>query len=703
MLNRRCLNIINHLIENGNLINIKELAESYRISERSIRYDIENINYFFNRNNLNTLVKKTKGVYEIDESKENLSDILNLLNVQFYSFSKNERIRYLKTVCLFSNYVIRLHEISETLSVSLSTIKIDLKEVKKYLSEKELKLKFYPKLGLALEGGEEKRRKLQLKYMLDYLVVRNEKLDVKNVDNETLGHKIICKELMDRFDDINLSDIRIFIKRIERHLDTLISDEAFKVLELYLLIAVNRLQNGFEIEERDENANFLLKTKEYKVLVSELEHLENNFSIEFTAAEILLLTELFLGSHSYNFSTSFYENWIEIEVSVNEMIKKVGDNLGVDLSKDKILLNGLLNHMKPAIYRIKNEIVLENAISEEAKLVYEDLFYSVKDIAKRYFEPYVNKEIPDEEIAFLTIHFKIAMDRKVNTTRKTKNVILISGFGYGSSKLLSQKLLDNFDVNIVEVLPYHKFVEIEPNEEIDLIITTIEINPKIAYSSPIIKVNPILSKKDRIKLKELGLAETKKKVALSKLVDTISNENNIKNTDKLAETLIGLLGPKIFDDRENLNKKKLADLISIDRIKLDSDVDNWQDAIKLAGQVLECHGSVTNEYTNEMIETVNKNGSYMIVADKIVLPHARHSDSVIKTDMALIRLKKEVTFPDNKKIRILFPFSSVNQNEHIEALSQLISLVDEYDFINVIESINTSQELKKFLEKYREI
>lgn len=59
----------------------------------------------------------------------------------------------------------------------------------------------------------------------------------------------------------------------------------------------------------------------------------------------------------------------------------------------------------------------------------------------KYLEKYIGKTIPKEEIAFLTIHFKTAIDRKLSIQKKTKNILLVCGLGYGSSKLLAQNFL----------------------------------------------------------------------------------------------------------------------------------------------------------------------------------------------------------------------------------------------------------------------
>lgn len=697
MLNKRCLEIIIYLIDHNNQISIRELADIYKISERSIRYDIDNINYFLKRNNFGQLNKMSKGIYEIDETKENLMTIIELLNANFYTFSKHERKEYLKAVCLFSEDIIHLHEISEILSVSLSTIKLDLREIKAFLSEKKLNLRFFSKLGLVLEGDEEKLRKAQLKFLLDYLDFSKDELVVKNGIEETLGYKMIIQELISYFEEFPIRDIRIFIKRIEKQLETVISDEAYKVLKFYMMITMKRLEKNITLTQREENEKFLKETKEYNILLEELDHFEENFNVEFNDPEILLLTELFLGSHSYNFSSSFFEKWIEIEISVNEIIKEVSQNIGIDLSNDKILLDGLLNHLKPAIYRIKNDIVLENEISSETKLMYEDLFEYVKVVCEDKLQPYMNKPMPEEEIAFLTIHFKIAIDRKANTNKETKNILLVCGFGYGSSKLLSQKLLERYDVNILDVLPYHKFLEIENYDDIDLIVSTLDVDPNTEYPFPIIKVHPIFSKNDRLKLEEYGLTEVRKKISLTKLMDVIKNDCIVEDENELIGNLKQFFKSKLFDDRDRFTKKDLSSLLDEDSIRLDCEAESWEDALRIAGNVLIENGSVTTDYIEDMIEAVNKNGSYMVVAEIIALPHARVTESVIKTDMSLIRLKKPVVFPGNKSVQIIFPFSSVDQNEHIEALSELVTLIEDYDFIKTIENSKTPKELKKFI------
>lgn len=59
MLNQRCINILMTLIEEKSST-VKELAKKYNITERSIRYDIDNINYYLYKNGLKEIEKNQK-------------------------------------------------------------------------------------------------------------------------------------------------------------------------------------------------------------------------------------------------------------------------------------------------------------------------------------------------------------------------------------------------------------------------------------------------------------------------------------------------------------------------------------------------------------------------------------------------------------------------------------------------------------------
>lgn len=697
MLNKRCIEIIEELRKNNYTIFIKEMAEKFGVTERSIRYDIENINYYFSKFNLNEIVKQSKGIYTLEEEDKKIEELLKNMSQRFYVFTSYERKEFIEEKFLFFEEN-RLIDLSETLDISMSTIKIDLKEVKIFFIENGLNLNFYSKQGILLEGNEEKIRMLQLRFLNKYLEINSENiLSLKKQETKTYLDDIIYEDLKEIFEKINLKNIYRFVKRIEKKLDATISDEAFTILRFYIVIMLNRIKNNKIILQREMNKKFLMETKEFEIINKEKEFLEEQSKIKIEENEVLLLTELFLGSHSYNFNSSFFENWIELEILVNKLIKDVSDILNINLTQDKALIDGLLNHLKPAYYRIRNNIKFENKIYEDVKLLYEELYEKVKIVSKKYLEKYIGKDIPEEEIAFLTIHFKTAIDRKVNSQRKTKNIIIVCGLGYGSSKLIAQKLLEKYDVNIIATLPYHKFLEIEDYEDIDFIITTLEIEDKLEYTFPIIKVHPILTKEDKILLESYGLSENQRKISLNQLMNIIKEETNILNEKELIKKLKNILKYKYIDDIEKQKIYSLSELLPLENIKVIDKVKDWKEAIKVSSMPLQIGNYIKDEYIDEMIKNVEQNGSYMVVNDVVALPHARTNGLVNKTGMSLLVLKDEVTFPGEKRVKILLTFSSYDQKEHIDALSKFVTILEEGDFINKIKKLD-DVEIKRIID-----
>ena len=163
MLNKRCIEIIEYLRENNYSFSLKEIAEKFNISERSIRYDIENINYYLSKFNLNEIEKLSKGIYVLKEDDNKIQELLKSMAQRFYIFTSDERKEYIEEKFLFFD-MNKLIDLADTLDISMSTIKIDLKEVKIFFIENGLNLNFYSKQGIVLEGNEEKIRMLQLRF-----------------------------------------------------------------------------------------------------------------------------------------------------------------------------------------------------------------------------------------------------------------------------------------------------------------------------------------------------------------------------------------------------------------------------------------------------------------------------------------------------------------------------------------------------------
>ena len=148
-INNRLLKILNFL-EKKPETNIKEISAYLDISERSVRYEIENLNFLLGLNNLPPVKKGSKGsiLFDREVKNENLTVFLDNID----TCSKEERIRYIKLIFL-SEETVNISSLARSLDVSRTTVRADIKEItaefssdnvividnKLYLSEKNIR------------------------------------------------------------------------------------------------------------------------------------------------------------------------------------------------------------------------------------------------------------------------------------------------------------------------------------------------------------------------------------------------------------------------------------------------------------------------------------------------------------------------------------------------------------------------------------
>ena len=493
------------------------------------------------------------------------------------------------------------------------------------------------------------------------------------------------------FKDLELVKVRAFIKKIQEKLQKIISDEAYKILTLYLLIMIKRVKEKKVLKEIN-NPNFITSSDEFKIISVIVNQLENSFDVKLSNQEIMAFSEYVLGSHSYNFDYSYYENWIQLEILVNKLIIDINSKIDINILGDNILFEGLLNHLRPAIYRVKQGIKLENSIYEEVLENYPELFNMIRESMKS-LEHYLEIEINEDEIAFVTIHFKEAIDRREEKT--LKNIIIVCGFGYGSSKLLKENIKKYFDVNVVNTLPLHKFEEITDFNNIDLIISTVPIKEDRVS---IVHVSPILTKEDIEKLEYYGLDKERKLIYLEELLEIIKEHAEIKDEDGLIESLTEKYKSKIAFNIEN-KKHNLEIILGEENIYTDLSFDSWEDALHFGGKVLEEKKAVSSEYVESIINILKTHGSYMVINEHILLAHGRNEDNVFETSMLLMTLDNYIEFPSGKKIKMIILFSSRDNKEHLNALLKLTELLDEKDLYEKIIDLGTKEEVyEKILE-----
>ena len=136
-------------------------------------------------------------------------------------------------------------------------------------------------------------------------------------------------------------------------------------------------------------------------------------------------------------------------------------------------------------------------------------------------------------------------------------------------------------------------------------------------------------------------------------------------------------------------------LIRENLVAVDVEVDDWQEAIRAAGNLMVTDGAVEERFVDAMIRVATEFGPYIVVAPGIALPHARPEDGVIEASIAIVRLKTPVNFgnEDNDPVYLVVALAAVDQEQHIDGLRQLALVLGDDDKIIAIKEAITREEL----------
>lgn len=121
----------------------------------------------------------------------------------------------------------------------------------------------------------------------------------------------------------------------------------------------------------------------------------------------------------------------------------------------------------------------------------------------------------------------------------------------------------------------------------------------------------------------------------------------------------------------------LTGLLTEDCIALDVPAATWEEAVQAAGGLLERAGIAGPAYTGSMIDNVEMNGPYIVVAPGFAFAHARPSPAVHRTGMSWVRLAEPVAFghKTNDPATLVVALAATDDGAHATAMAQLAKVV----------------------------
>lgn len=635
MLNNREILILQFLI-NVKKTNIYTLVDKYSVSESTVRYNIKNINSVFE------ILKIPKIKIKNNEIELNSNDefaIKKFLKEEIdIIFSKEER-KLLYIFKLLFTHSFNITHIADLLYISRMTVKNDLYEL-----EKDRRISYQNKTYRVIENNEISNKTNTL-----YSIMKNNKLKALVIDEIDINkwEKIyrfidLTKEILEiNFNFTDMLYVQCLIYVIVFYCENNIEN---KVLDIANLDSIVELENSYKyLFGNNKNFNLIMDT---------LIGLSLNYSLD---------------------------NWVNESIFVKKLIYSISKDISIDLTKDKVLFEFLCFHIKSCIYRLRKNIFLEacNYIDLVEK---NEIYFSVKSNINE-IEKIYQIQFNEEEIALITFHISSSIERQ-NKDRKT--VILVCGLGYGTSKILSEKLNEIFNIDIVGIISVYELKRnYEKYKDVDYIISTINIDFVNSIS-----ITPLLNNNDQEKLIKYGLKINRKKIELNKFFEDIDFMNNSEN---LKEIIMEKYPDYFYIEKQN-HIKSLFEHFSDKKIIFSNETSNYKQAIYKACKPLIDDKSITNEYYIEILKLISDYGPYMFLGNKIAVVHAS-SKNVNKNDMSILISRQKISI-ENKSANIIICFATLNDHYHKILLNSILNILDNEEIIEEIITKNNIDELK---------
>jgi mannitol/fructose-specific phosphotransferase system IIA component (Ntr-type) len=146
----------------------------------------------------------------------------------------------------------------------------------------------------------------------------------------------------------------------------------------------------------------------------------------------------------------------------------------------------------------------------------------------------------------------------------------------------------------------------------------------------------------------------------------------------------------------------LNELLHLNRIKIDIDATDWEEAIDAGGMILLEEGLIEPRYIQAIKESKEKFGPYIVIAPGIAISHSKPEDGVIRAGMSLIRLKNPVSFghSSNDPVSLIFTLAATDNIRHLKALKQLMYILLNKEDLDKLFTAQGIDEIAKVITEY---
>ena len=654
---KRSTEILEKLIlSNSKSMEVKKLITTYRISLKTLRTDVNEINDFLLEAKMSpTKLNEKEKLILLEKDIMKIQDRLNHMDTYSYKMSREERQIYIIAELLMSQDYITMQNLAKKLNVSRNTILNDFETVKDYCLAFNVNVLMKSSKGIKIECDQKDRNNLLMQIFHDLEDDYMEKSFFHQLIQRKLGMKIPLEMIKE--------DLREYME--QQHM--LVSDRVFSYVSIYLFVILNRKINKkrrtVEKLTGDTASDNLLNWFADKYEVS----INKNDVKDFGR---------YMKQHDFNISSEQKEiNDVELYGIIVYFLQMVGEDIECSLQSDTVLIESLLEHIRT----LKNweDYDFEMPLSDELPIPKEILEKTIEKnsiILERYLGYPLTKEMKES----IMIHICAAFVRNLEYLNLLEVLIVCPG-SMATGKYLEAQVKNYFDFRVAAVIPSRDVEEFLKSNKIDFVISTVNVRSE---SVPCVKVQAQLTMNDINAIQNIAFllgrkenkSENESRYVEQNFLDvmkTFLEKLDASKRDEFFDEVYPLMETKI----QSTGKSILAQMLDSSKIMIKQEKITWEQGILQAADILEKKGCVGSDYGKKAVENVKEYGDYIIISKGIALAHAGKKEAhVYKDGLSLVMCPEGIEFTEGNIVYLVFCFAVAEEKDYLKLFQEIIAL-----------------------------
>ena len=654
---KRSTEILEKLIlSNSKSMEVKKLITTYRISLKTLRTDVNEINDFLLEAKMSpTKLNEKEKLILLEKDIMKIQDRLNHMDTYSYKMSREERQIYIIAELLMSQDYITMQNLAKKLNVSRNTILNDFETVKDYCLAFNVNVLMKSSKGIKIECDQKDRNNLLMQIFHDLEDDYMEKSFFHQLIQRKLGMKIPLEMIKE--------DLREYME--QQHM--LVSDRVFSYVSIYLFVILNRKINKkrrtVEQLTGDTASDNLLNWFADKYEVS----INKNDVKDFGR---------YMKQHDFNISSEQKEiNDVELYGIIVYFLQMVGEDIECSLQSDTVLIESLLEHIRT----LKNweDYDFEMPLSDELPIPKEILEKTIEKnsiILERYLGYPLTKEMKES----IMIHICAAFVRNLEYLNLLEVLIVCPG-SMATGKYLEAQVKNYFDFRVAAVIPSRDVEEFLKSNKIDFVISTVNVRSE---SVPCVKVQAQLTMNDINAIQNIAFllgrkenkSENESRYVEQNFLDvmkTFLEKLDASKRDEFFDEVYALMETKI----QSTGKSILAQMLDPSKIMIKQEKITWEQGILQAADILEKKGCVGSDYGKKAVENVKEYGDYIIISKGIALAHAGKKEAhVYKDGLSLVMCPEGIEFTEGNIVYLVFCFAVAEEKDYLKLFQEIIAL-----------------------------